>query len=100
MKKRICVHCGGEISGSRGGRAVYCSEKCQRSVKNKRLAENRAAGLIAPSKHRPAKAPLVPAKDVDRLFKHCSVAIGDCDPWLERRDCGQYNYNADFVLGF
>lgn len=99
MKKRICAHCGEEISGSRGGRAVYCSERCKRSAERKRLAA-RAAGGLRPTKHRIPCKPMVPNQDVDRLFKRCSATMGDCDPWLERRDYGQYNYNADFVLGF
>lgn len=96
MKKRICAHCCGEIYGWRGGRAVYCSEKCRRNAKNIRKEK----GLIVQTKTRSARKPVVISKDLDRLYRRCSAAYGDCDPWLERRDYGQYLYNADFVLGF
>lgn len=94
MNKRICIHCGGELSMSLGKRARYCSEKCKIKayIKRKKLASRVQT-------QKPQK-PIPTIERADRLFKRCFDAFGGSDPWLERRDYGQYNYNADFVLGF
>lgn len=94
MDKRICIHCGGEITTDRGPRTKYCGRKCVSAAKRKREKDS----AYVP-KQRPTKT-IQMIEGADRLFTRCFDAFGESDPWLERRDYGQYNYNADFVLGF